>query len=352
MNLLRHMIAVCLLTASSAEDDMAGLTEISPEEMMARLGQPSPEQKKMADAIKAGMPQWDADSDGRLSRDELRVHLQNLEVKREAATMKRVDREAAEVFKTFSDDYSADKDGDHELSLSELLTVRVKLQEQAEAATAPATLEHIDIDSEAIAKANKFSEAIEYTGQKGSDTGVPPPTTDRASVPGFEFGKYQFMRPWGEPGADYEGSEKDKSELTAAFNFADGDNNGKLSGTEFSRFYNPTAPSWHSEFARAAAEAEIKAADANGDGMLNIEEYVGHNHESQRESFTSDIDKDHDGLATLDELAASRGREGDDWSMNALFQHDTNKDGYLSFAEISKEIFDIGYLLHPLHEEL
>ena len=83
MNLLRHMIAVCLLTASSAEDDMAGLTEISPEEMMARLGQPSPEQKKMADAIKAGMPQWDADSDGRLSRDELRVHLQNLEVKRE-----------------------------------------------------------------------------------------------------------------------------------------------------------------------------------------------------------------------------------------------------------------------------
>ena len=146
------------------------------------------------------------------------------------------------------------------------------------------------------------------------------------------------------------GSEKDQNELKVAFAFADGDSNGNLSGTEFSRFYNPTAPSWYSDFARVAAETEIKAADKNGDGMLDIEEYVAHDHDSQREFFSSNIDKDKDGLATIDELIASRSQDGDNWSLDALFEHDKNKDGYLSFEEINDEIFNIGYILH--HEEL
>ena len=347
---LSHNIAVCLLVACTAADDFDGLTEVSPEEMMARMGQPSPEQKKMADAIKAGMPQWDADSDGRLSRDELRSHLEKLEVKREASTMKRVGREAAEVFKELMDDYSADKDGDGELSLNEILAVRSKMQEQAEASREPEKLTYEEIDTAKLAEANKFKEKMEYTGMKGRDTGVPPPRTSRARDTGFDYLKYQFMKPWGTPGKHDEGSRKDQNELTVAFTFADGDSNGKLSGAEFIRFYNPTAPSWHLDFARTAAETEIKAADKNGDGMLDIEEYVAHDHDSQREFFTSNIDNDKDGLATIDELTASRSHDGDNWSLDALFEHDKNQDGYLSFEEINAEIFNIGYILH--HEEL
>ena len=75
-----------------------------------------------------------------------------------------------------------------------------------------------------------------------------------------------------------------------------------------------------------------------------------HDHDSQREFFTSNIDNDKDGLATIDELTASRSHDGDNWSLDALFEHDKNQDGYLSFEEINAEIFNIGYILH--HEEL
>ena len=106
---------------------------------------------------------------------------------------------------------------------------------------------------------------------------------------------------------------------------------GKVCANEFLAHTSP-------RFYRGVAEENFAAADADGNGSLNLEEYKNTNygvervpdfkHDGYVEHFR-DVDKDKDGVVTQEEYVEEAGRDH-------FTQMDYNEDGAISYEEFKK----------------
>ena len=275
-------------------------------------------ERQMAEAIDAGLPVWDTDGDGKLSNDELRKRTQEVQQKRDAAEMARTSTAGTETFKMMLGDFSADRDADGRLSLKEIMTVRSELQQE--------------------------------TKEKGGGN-----TTDAFRE---KMARFKFLKPYHYDNPEEEWVKRairiDEEGVVFKFGWADADGNGSLDEAEFTRFKNPTAPEWRGNYQRAQAKKDVSDADTDGDGVLSVQEYVKVNAD-QEQYFSSEIDLNQDGWATVEEFTALYMRQGSvqDHVQQMLHEsYDQDGDGHLSYEEIKSKASQLGWMLHVHHDEL
>ena len=88
-------------------------------------------ERRMNSMLHEGFPKWDLDSDGKLSRDELRTQLEAVAASTRENEAKRTKADAADAFAKLTDIHGLDADLDRDgvLSLEELAKTRDKLMQ-------------------------------------------------------------------------------------------------------------------------------------------------------------------------------------------------------------------------------
>jgi len=305
---------------------------------------------KMASRIRAGFPDWDTDKDGKLSREELKKRLEEVEKIRKGMEGEKLKEHAKEAWGNLTGALKADTDGDGTLSLEELSKTRDNLSKKIQAAHAATA--------------------------KGGQTNMDEEDN---------FALFTFLHlDWYAPGTSKDDGAKRlpmKTMFEICFGIADANKDGKLNSDELVVLVDP----FHfkrDETVKAVTQAQLKLADGDGDGMISFEEYKstlppapappkpedntdddepsGETHEESLRTMFDKVDVssfDKEGIPKSDgklDLAEFSSLEypvhTHDHDLESIFEHDKDNDGKMTVDELVENVIHIGHTLH--HEEL